>query len=1304
MKFSKKIIMTLVFVLLITSFSEQILGVKELTATVSAAESDEIIRYKDITFNPGIGQHDGWININFPTTKLTNITYNKITKKLSYDIAPGNPDVGIGIYNWQMPSGSSNLWAQTITVESCLSVYSEGGLQSEIAYGNNDYQCFGPSIGEWAGNVNSWSADYGTWWKFNNPDIINYNFSFNMSELRDRQKNNNYPNEKNNYLPNEYLEGWNYFTGYKAGDPEYVRMRMNVRSAWRRTDLGEPLTTRYGPGGWTPYMTEVARLIPNHPPTLSVGTPNGITLVNAPNLSGINIEGYVSDPDNDDVTVTAEIPNVFYKKTVVPQAKTSKPFYIPIDAIQDGIPPGTYTVLITASDPSGLKQTANLTINVKQQLRNKSFILIDTTIETRTKFFDSEGDPKYTERYRYDHDPNFYDNSMGIIGDSGLWRTTPYLSFPLSGVYTVTFQGRDNPLNDDRFDVYRKWSRDNLSSMTFHVHRKPIALFSAKLVGGTLQITDSSYDLDHIRAVNKGLVDRQWQYKKTESGVWIDGPPPSNLPSTDQYDIRLRVRDVDGEDGLGVWSDWCQRTVGAPTNLPPVALFTVDPNIVSYRKATTITDRSFDPDNDPLDIYQWSVIKNGWQEVWPYWGGAATPPNIAQFGVGTYQITLKVHDNRGLWSEPYSQTVKVINHPPVAAFNMPTEVYRDTLITMENMTPDPDEDGDSLTYLWYARNNSSPYYWAGNHRNQNMTIRDLIAQNGITQQQAISDGWEMRLTASDGSLSSNATRRFTVLNHVPTAAIVGPSTAYQYDSKQFTSAATDEDSSDVASLQYFWKVTDSDGTTKLYRTPNIQVNFPEPGIYTLEHWAVDQIGAKSNVDSLKVTVYKNLAPSMTITSPVGTVANPTILDSEKQGDPLIQWTYSDPENDPQEKYRLEFFTKQGLLAKSVENPDTTGLLRQYQVPNNTFERFEYFTVLGRAYSKNSWSEVSNEKSFIIDNPPKPGFTLTTDTGKDATKVPIYRTDVLSIKSTASDPDEPKGDVLSYKYYLKTSSGAEALASSQKDLTKQFTSNGTFTYRQIVTDSLGLFRELSQNITVVNRLPKVNITYPTSDNPNKPTIASTLTPIIKWDYQDEDGDLQQRFRVRIVNLATGAIKVQSGDQVSSAKQWQIPAGALIENEKYAVEVEVFDGFDWSNVSARKYLMVNLLSVKGGVKHTEEWNLNRQNYNLKKSGDREQPRGYSVFWAGEKFVFLADTTGLPDTVEVTMPGGYSTQLRPDNEDKLVWRGELYDSSFEKLPDGPLTFTFTATNEYQVKVDKVTVQILDDWSEYFRFHRIK
>jgi hypothetical protein len=1284
-----------------------------INTTVQAADDDNIINYRDITFNSGFATHNqpNIININFPVTKVTNISYNKTTKQLLYDIAPGGSPMHIDInLNGRRPPGQSKLWDQKLTVEMCGSAYTQQGYDREkmLQDGRDEqWSCTGGSFQQYY--YSNWSTEWGTLY---NVDLDYYDrrsLDFDLFTIRSAMKTT---------YPYEFKQGYNWFGPSTNDDfmnpPELFRIRVIAHSGWYRTDLGPsegPYHASYQPGGYTPYMTEVARLIPNHPPSISVGTPNGITLVNASGLSGINIEGYVSDPDNEDVTVTAEIPNVFYKKTTVYQAQSSKPFYIPIDAIEDSLPPGSYNMIVTASDPSGMKQTKNLTINVKQQMRNKSFVLIDTPVESRTKFYDSEGDPKSAERFRYDHDPNFYDNSMGIIGDSGLWRASTYSSFPYSGVYTATFQGRDNPKNEDQFDIYRKWSRDNLSSMTFHVHRKPIALFSAKLVGGSLKLVDSSYDLDHISAVNKGLVDRQWQYKKTETTIWNDGQPPNPLPSNDQYDIRLRVRDMDGENGLGVWSDWCERTVGAASNLPPVALFTVEPNIVSYRKATTIIDKSFDPDNDSLDVYYWTVIKDGWNKVWEHRGGATTPPNIAAFGLGNYQINLQVHDNRGLWSEWYSQSVQVINHPPAAAFKMPTEVYRDTSITMQNMTPDPDEDGDSLTYTWYARLNSSPYYYTGSNRNQSVTIGDLIARNVVSPQQAISDGWEMRLTATDLPVSSNitplssyATRVFTVKNHIPTAGINGSSTVYQYDTKTYYGVDSDEDPSDVNSLQYYWKVTDSEGATDFYRTANINLEFLGSGAYTLEHWVVDQIGSKSNIANLKVTVAKNLAPSLTLTTPAGIAAKPSVIDAEKEGDPLIKWTYTDPENDPQEKYRLEFYAKDGLLTKSIENPDSTGLLRQYQLPNYTFNRFEYFTVYGRAYSKLSWSEISNEKTFIIDDPPQPGFTLTTDIGKDATKEPIYRTDVLNIKSKATDPDIPKGDSISHKYYLKTASGTEALTSDQKDFAKQFTSNGVFTFRQLVTDSLGLYRELSQNITVVNRIPTATITYPTSTDPSKPTIASTLTPIIKWDFQDEDGDLQERYKVRIINLATGMIKVQSGEQVSSAKQWQAPPGSLIENEKYAVEMEVYDGYNWSKPSPRKYLMVNLLSIKGGVKHTEEWNNNRKGYNLKKSGNEESPRGYNVFWAGERFVLQGAATGLPDTVQVTMNGGFTTQLSPTSDDKTFWTGELYDSSFEKLPDGPVTFTFTAQNEYNTKTDTVTVVISAEWSEYFQSHRIK
>lgn len=1087
-----------------------------------------------------------------------------------------------------------------------------------------------------------------------------------------------------------------YWSGKLVGDPTSLTISHQYRG-----DVGLDVLAVMQ----TVDDTQKFPLISNSGPSVSLITQNGTTLTNDSGHNILNIEGYGQDPDNDDLDVIVEIPNVYYRKTKIYSTLSNKYFTVPIDVIEDSIPPGSYTVKVKVVDPYNIKAEATLNFNVVNKLRNKSFYLINTPVETNTAYSDYESDPAYALRYKYEHDPNFFDNSMGSIGDSGLWRTTKYSSFPYSGVYVASVQAKDNPKNDDRFDIYRIWGRDNLSSMTFLVHRKPIALFAAKLVSGGLQITDSSYDLDHTSGYNKGIATWQWQYKKTSSEVWTEGSPSTQLPSSEQYDIRLRVRDVDGESGVGAWSDWCQRTVGSSINLPPVAMFTVDPQIVSYRKATTIVDKSFDPDNDPLDVYSWSVIKDGWQQVWSSWGGAITPPNIAAYGIGHYQINLQVHDNRGLWSETYSQSVQVLNHPPAAAFYMPPEVYRDTVITMENLTPDPDEDGDNLSYTWNGRLNGGSYYYAGSNRNQVMTIRDVINQNGITPKNAISDGWEMLLTASDGAQNSYATHSFTVKNHVPTAAISGPDTVFQYDTIPYTSADEDLDSSDVASLQYYWKVTDSDGVTNSYRTANIQVDFPETGVYTLEHWVVDQIGDKSNIATLKVSVTKNLAPSISLTSPAGTPASPTVLDAEQQGDPLIQWTYADPENDPQEKYRLEFFfTKDDLLAKTVENVDSSGSIRQYQIPNLTFERFQYFYLYGRSYSKGSWSEVSNEKAFIIDNPPQPGMTLITDTGRDARTVPIYRTDILNIKSTATDLDESKGDSLSYQYYLKPASGTEGLVSTQSDFTKQFTTNGIFTFRQVVKDSLGLFRELSQNITVQNRIPTVSTAYPTSDTQANPTIASTLTPIMKWDYQDEDGDLQQRYKVRIISLATGAIKVQSGEQASSAKQWQIPAGTLSENEKYAVEVEVFDGYNWSATSTRKYFMVNLLSIKGGVQHTEEWNNNRKGYNLKQSGDEESPRGYNVYWAGESFVLQGTATGLPDTVEVTMTGGYTTQLNPTNNGKTLWAGELYDSSFEKLPNGPVTFTFTAKNEYNTKIDTVAVVVSDDWSEYFQNHRVK
>ncbi|WP_157643562.1 hypothetical protein [Paenibacillus camerounensis] len=1115
---------------------------------------------------------------------------------------------------------------------------------------------------------------------------------------------NNYYNEA--ITPHVYSEltipAAYYVNDYSVRDWLNTRLLMSdpkvIRTNFKFQDV-----LYNGPSNYYPLIDKVeAKLEVNSPPTLNLTTQNGATLFNVEGQNILNVTGYAQDPDNEELDVIVEVPNMYYRRIKIYNSYTAQQFTVPIDAINDSIPPGSYTGTVTVVDRRNYKASGQFTFNVKNKLQNKNYYLINSPVEISPSYIDYEADPQIATRFRYEHNPNYFDNPTSMLVDSGIWRTSVYTSFAHSGWYNAIVQVRDNP-SGDHFDEFRKWSRDNESSLIFLVHRKPTAMFSAKLIGNNIQITDSSYDVDHTSAADKGLSDRQWQWRKSGDEAWNEGQL-STRPTGDAYELRLRVRDVDGPKGYGVWSDWTSQVLGTGANLPPVANFIIDPVNVSYRKSTAITDKSYDPDNDDLDTYEWVIRKNG-SQVYYHYGALTIPPSLTSYGVGSYQVILRVRDNRGAWSGYYSQWASVINNKPVAQFNMPAQVYRDDIVTMENTTPDPDADGDVLAYTWYGRKGNSSYSYSGSTRNQNVVIRNLISGLGITDKAAISRDWEMRLNVSDGSQEAYATRLFEILNHVPTADVSGPIEATQYTSRNYSSGAADLDSSDVSSLQYYWRVIDSAGQASILRNhKSIDVTFYHTGTYTIEHWVIDQIGAKSNVANLKVYVTENLKPSMSLTSPLGTVNSPTIIDAGIAGDPSIKWTYTDPENDPQEKYTLEFFTKESILAKTVEGTDSSGTVRQYQLTNGTFERFKLFTVLGRAYSMNSWSDVSNERAFIIDNPPQPGFTLMTDTGRNAAVVPIYRTDELTIQGTASDPDIPSGDSISYSYYLKPSGGTEGLAGSQSTFTKQFNTNGIFILRQVVTDSLGLSRELAQTITVANRIPAASITYPASSSQTVPTVSNTLTPVIKWGYQDEDGDEQQRYKVRVINLTTGAVAAQSGEQASSVQEWQVPAAVLTENQKYAVEVEVYDGFSWSGVSPRKYFMVNLLTVQGGVRHTADWNTNRQTYNMKKSGTAESPRGYSVFWAGESFVLRADTTGMPDSVEVSMTGGYHILLTPSDSSRTVWNGELYDSSFERLPDGPVTFTFTAKNMFSSKMDTVTVTIQGDWQDYFQSHRIK
>ncbi|AZN42800.1 hypothetical protein [Paenibacillus albus] len=158
--------------------------------------------------------------------------------------------------------------------------------------------------------------------------------------------------------------------------------------------------------------------------------------------------------------------------------------------------------------------------------------------------------------------------------------------------------------------------------------------------------------------------------------------------------------------------------------------------------------------------------------------------------------------------------------------------------------------------------------------------------------------------------------------------------------------------------------------------------------------------------------------------------------------------------------------------------------------------------------------------------------------------------------------------------------------------------------------------------------------------------------------------------------------------------------------YTVQMTVSDG-KAPSVALNKLLVVLPLTISGQVGHTDQWDQRRKESNINASGDESNPRGYQVFWAGERFILKANTTDtgtatIADELKVTM-NGVTVSLTAANSAHTSWSGEMWEADFEKLPEGPLTFTFKAIySNGTVKVTPVTIIIAGNIQQTVGVHR--
>ncbi|WP_133297899.1 hypothetical protein [Paenibacillus paeoniae] len=908
-------------------------------------------------------------------------------------------------------------------------------------------------------------------------------------------------------------------------------------------------------------------------------------------------------------------------------------------------------------------------------------------ISVQTYYEDAESDPKLAERWKTTHDPDIYENNMGVLEGTGQYTREPMKSFTKVGKYEIVAQVQDNPSTNPLFNEYQMWSKDSLSRMVVYVHRAPVADYRATVdATRMLSIIDQSYDLDRYSYPEKGISQKIWKWKKVDDSVWSDGRPPNILDPNTDYLLSLKVKDLDG-----AWSPETIKFVSTnPYNRPPVAYFTIDKKTISLNGQALFTDLSYDPDNDPISERVWNVRKDGIQ----LYEGVIKPSGtlLKQYAVqkgvsrlGKYIISLKVRDNprvaEPLWSNPYVDYLDIVNYPPIAAFDPLEPTYRDSINAVINRTAAPDQDGDPISYQWTLLYGSKEY-GAGQSRDISFRIRDFrLGKLAV-------GTWMLQLQASDPhGASTFETHSFEVLNHSPESLITqGIWTGYIDEPYSYRSMRTDQDTEDVASLQSYWKLIAPDGQIQTFNTQHITITFEKKGKYRLENWAVDQLGARSEIDAREIhIVNQRPIPGFTI------MPTPAFIDS------LVRIKSTATDLDGYIDSHQYFIAPPGGTA----SPYTT--MADFE---RIFASIGIWTIRQIVTDNDGASAELTQTLQVVNRPPT--VEILTPSGASSATATEFNTLTPRIVWRMMDADNHPQQ--RYRLLVKRENGvlvydSQPVALSRNDHVLPASSGlvENMKYRAEVQVYDGYdwspYSAPKYFYIVLNRPPSADFSW----SPQPIYEGDTVT--FRTNVDDEDKDVLS-VQYELTNPA--GVKHPFRYTFNHPYPSSGPVFRMTETGTWTMKLTVSDG-KAAPVIVTKTLQVLPLSVTGAVKHTELWNEHRQAYNLKQSGNVESPRGYSVFWAGEKFILEAGTTEtvtatMAERVEVTM-NAFRTELKTTGTALASWRGELWDPSFEKLPNGTLTFIFTAyyTNG-TVKIEEIEVQISGNMNAYLQVHRVK
>jgi hypothetical protein len=244
---------------------------------------------------------------------------------------------------------------------------------------------------------------------------------------------------------------------------------------------------------------------------------------------------------------------------------------------------------------------------------NEAYITLEEEVDYTTTYMDAEKDPKLLERWKYEHDPNVFENNMGIASFSGKNMETPIKKFQNVGRYQPFYAAIDDPLNTlfstdsiSLFENYRLWSKE-ANNWYIYVHRKPIADFNFTInsTTGSYTITNKAYDLDKQSidiGFGGGIKKMSYTWREKGQLEWKNGLPTNPLQRK-VYEVRQDVEDFQGATAFVI-----KLMDATGVNKPPIADFEPTPKEIMVGESTKMLNKSYDPNGDDMTA-KWFIKK-----------------------------------------------------------------------------------------------------------------------------------------------------------------------------------------------------------------------------------------------------------------------------------------------------------------------------------------------------------------------------------------------------------------------------------------------------------------------------------------------------------------------------------------------------------------------------------------------------------------------------------------------------------------------------------------------------------------------